>query len=237
MYINCQFLLFLPTEIFFKKFIFLISPEEAIDIQVKLSHYISIKNYINTIRYIAASDISFNRNDTAVACIAVFGFPSLDLAEERIASMQISFPYIPTLLTFREGPLLLKGIKNLKTNSDLFLFDGQGIVHPRRMGLATHMGIILDKPSIGCAKTNLFGDYEMPENKKGAYSFLKDRNKILGVALRTRRDVKPVFVSPGHKISLRKSIEIIIHLTGKFRIPEPLRYAHRRSKELLSEKS
>lgn len=214
-----------------------INPDEAINVQNKLSQFILIRNSIKSIRFIAACDISFDKEDNSSACVAVFAYPTLKLIEERKVTMRISFPYIPTLLTFREGPILLRCIKRLNTNPDLFLFDGQGIAHPRRMGLATHMGIILDKPSIGCAKTNLFGDYEIPENKKGAYSFLKDRNKILGVALRTRRDVKPVFVSPGHKVSLRKSIEIIMHLTGRFRIPEPLRYAHRRSKELLNEES
>lgn len=226
-------LIYFSVREFYRLHNWLFSPAEAIDIQFKLSQYISTKNYVKTIKYIAACDISFNRNDKAVACIAVFRFPLLELVEERIASMQILFPYIPTLLTFREGPILLRCIKRLKTNPDLFLFDGQGIAHPRRMGLATHMGIILDKPTIGCAKTSLFGNFRMPEDEKGAYSFLKDKNKILGVALRTRKNVKPIFVSPGHKVDLKTSIEIVMKLVDKYRIPEPLRYVHKRSKELL----
>jgi len=210
-----------------------VTPDKAINIQNELRQFVIIKDCTRVTRYVAACDVSFDRNDKASACIAIFSYPTLELIEEKTVSMKVSFPYIPTLLTFREGPILLRCIKRLKTNPDLFLFDGQGIAHPRRMGLAAHMGIILDKPSIGCAKTNLFGNYEMPENKKGAYCLLKDKDEILGAVLRTRKDVKPVFVSPGHKTNLNKSIEIIMNLTDRFRIPQPLRYAHKKSKELL----
>ena len=136
------------------------------------------------------------------------------------------FPYIPGLLSFREAPILLRAFRKLKNNPDIVLFDGQGIAHPRRFGLASHMGLVLDKPSIGCAKSRLVGEYSSVENTAGAYSKLIYGNKVVGVVLRTKKNTKPIFVSPGHKINLSLAIRITLKTCCGYRIPEPTRQAH-----------
>ena len=136
------------------------------------------------------------------------------------------FPYIPGLLSFREAPILLRAFRKLKNNPDVILFDGQGIAHPRSFGLASHMGLILDKPSIGCAKSRLVGEYGSVENTAGAYSKLIYGNKIVGVVLRTKNNTKPIFVSPGHKTNLTFAIRIALKTCCGYRIPEPTRQAH-----------
>jgi len=184
------------------------------------------------VQSIAGVDVAFV-DDEAVCAVCVFNYPKLNLVETTKAKNKISFPYVPGLLTFREGPIILCAFRKLKNKPDLVLFDGQGICHPRQMGIATHMGIILNIPSIGCAKSSLYGIYEMPEEDKGSYSFIydKDTKEILGVALRTRRQVKPLFVSCGYKITLSQAITLILEFCPKYRIPEPLRYAHNFSRK------
>jgi deoxyribonuclease V len=134
-------------------------------------------------------------------------------------------PYIPGLLTFREGPAILAAMDHLTAAPDLLIFDGQGIAHPRRCGLASHLGLLLDIPSIGCAKTRLSGSYEAPRIEKGSYSYLKDGEETIGVAVRTRTKVKPLFVSIGHRINLHDSINIVLKCCPKYRLPETTRRA------------
>ena len=136
------------------------------------------------------------------------------------------FPYIPGLLSFREAPILLRAFRKLKSNPDIILFDGQGIAHPRHFGLASHMGLILGKPSIGCAKSRLVGEYSSVENTAGAYSKLVYGNKVVGAVLRTKKNTKPIFVSPGHKTNLSFAIRIAMKTCRGYRIPEPIRQAH-----------
>lgn len=146
--------------------------------------------------------------------------------------MKTTFPYLPGLLTFREGPLILRIWEKIENKPDIIIFDGQGIAHPRRMELATHLGILLNKPSIGCAKTHLYGEYDNPPDIKGKYKYIKENNEVIGAVLRTKNGVKPVFVSPGNLINLDLSIEIILKCMKNYRLPEPLRLAHLSSNQL-----
>lgn len=180
---------------------------------------------------VAGVDVGFS-GDLLTAAVCVFKFPKLDLIEVKTATLKASFPYVPGLLAFREGPVILKAFGEIRNIPDVILFDGQGICHPRRMGIATHLGIILDIPSIGCAKSHLYGIYEMPDEERGSFSFVYDKesSERLGAVLRTRTNVNPIFVSPGHKMGIKNSIDLVLRLCPRFRIPEPLRYAHRVSK-------
>jgi len=208
-----------------------VSPEEAIKIQNELRKRIVLKNNSGEIKSIAGVDVGYS-GKTATAVISVLSFPELELIETVKAKKKIGFPYIPGLLTFREGPAVLSAYRKLRHSPDLILFDGQGMLHPRRMGIATHIGILVDKPTIGCAKSPLYLRYKKPGEKRGCKTFIRDRNgEILGVALCTRDGVKPVFVSCGNKIDLNSAVKIVLASTRGYRIPEPLRLAHRLSKK------
>jgi deoxyribonuclease V len=152
-----------------------------------------------------------------------FGF---DLVETASAVQETRFPYIPGLLSFREAPACLEAVERLKTQPDLFMIDGQGIAHPRRLGLASHLGLFLDKPTIGCAKSRLIGTYAEPASEKGAWSPLRDGEEVIGAVVRTRSRVKPVFVSVGHKCRLEDAIRLTLACATRYRIPEPTRLAH-----------
>jgi len=149
-----------------------------------------------------------------------------EYVETVTAEQETKFPYIPGLLSFREAPVCLEAVRKLARQPDLFMIDGQGVAHPRRLGLAAHLGLFFDKPTIGCAKSRLIGTYEEPGLEKGAYSLLYDRREVIGAVVRTRSRVKPVFVSVGHKCTLEDAIRITIACATKYRIPEPTRLAH-----------
>ncbi|UCB57554.1 MAG: endonuclease V [Candidatus Omnitrophota bacterium] len=203
-----------------------LGPKEAIRLQNSLKQKIKLKKYSIIPKLIAAADVAF-KDDKAYGVVIVLNYPSFEIIEQVFKTAEISYPYIPGLLTFREGPVLEKCFKALKTEPEIILFDGQGIAHPRNMGLATHFGILLDKPAIGCAKTRLFGNYTEPKQRQGAFSYLLDKQgRKIGAVLRTRSNVKPVYISPGHNIDLAASIRIILMCTKKYRLPQPLRLAH-----------
>ena len=149
-----------------------------------------------------------------------------EVIETATASQKLRLPYIPGLLSFRESPVCLAAVEKLKKEPDAFMIDGQGVAHPRRFGLAAHLGLFFDKPTIGCAKSRLTGSFEEPSLEKGAYSPLKDNDEIIGAVVRTRSNVKPVFVSVGNKCLLEEAIEITLAWTTKYRLPEPTRLAH-----------
>jgi deoxyribonuclease V len=149
-----------------------------------------------------------------------------EIIETTTASQKLTFPYIPGLLSFRESPVCLAAVEKLKNEPDAFMIDGQGIAHPRRFGIAAHLGLFFDKPTIGCAKSRLTGSFEEPAAEKGAYSPLNDRDDVIGAVVRTRTNVEPVFVSVGNKCQLGDAIEITLAWTTKYRIPEPTRLAH-----------
>ncbi len=211
-----------------------VTPKEAVTIQRALAKDIPRANKrMDKIKRIAGVDVSFsNKKCCAVAC--VFTYPEFILLEQKTAIIKISFPYIPTLLTFREGPAVLKCLKKIKNRPDVILFDGQGIAHPRRMGLAAHMGLWLNIPAIGCAKTHLYGEFSAPPLRKGSHSFIYEKELVIGAVLRTRDNVKPIFVSQGFKITLNDAIKIALASCPKYRIPEPLRAAHTLSKTTLN---
>jgi len=200
-------------------------------IQVALAQKVKIIPLSKKIKLIAGVDAAFSEDEVfAVACL--YKFPELILIEEACAKAEASFPYIPTFLSFREGPAIIKAIQKLKNKPDLILLDGQGIAHPKGLGIASHLGVLFDLPTIGCAKSKLVGKFKEPGRKKGSWSPLFYREKIVGAVLRTKDSVRPLFVSPGHRINLEKSLEIVLACVQKFRIPAPLRQAHSLSKHL-----
>ncbi len=202
-----------------------IKPGEAIQLQKELKKKIYLKKSFNKIKKVAGADVSYYKNKM-IAGVVIFEFPNFKIIERQSFISPVNFPYIPGLLTFREGPSLLAAFKKIKNEPDIILFDGQGIAHPRRMGIATHLGLFLDKPTIGCAKSKLSGNYKDLGEEKGNYSFLREGNEVIGAVLRTRKKVKPIFVSPGHKIDLHNSIEIVLKCTDKYKLPVPVREAH-----------
>jgi deoxyribonuclease V len=184
------------------------------------------------IETIAGIDVRIRaKQPEAICAIVLFSYPEGQILEKVSVRSEIKYPYIPGLLTFREGPLVLKCFSRLSIRPDIVFFDGQGYAHPRRMGLASHMGILLDVPSVGVAKSRLIGEYEMPGRKKGDFSILIDNEEIIGVALRSRKDTKPIFLSIGHRICLVTAIGLVLQ-TCKTRIPEPTKEAHNYLKSL-----
>jgi deoxyribonuclease V len=180
---------------------------------------------------IAGVDAAFH-NDKVIGVACLYKYPEIIPVEDAFSVIKVSFPYIPGFLSFREGPVIVEAINNLKLKPHLILFDGQGIAHPKRMGIASHVGVILDMPTIGCAKSRLVGEYKEPGFKKGNWSSLRYNGITVGAVLRTRENVNPVFVSPGHRTDLKSSIEIVQKCSGKYRIPEPLRRADFLSKKI-----
>jgi len=208
-----------------------LSPSEAIKVQKTLQQKIdtSRKVHADSVKLIAGSDLAYDRQkDTAIASIVVMTFPSLSVVEEVCGYTQIPFPYIPGLLSFREIPPMVEAAKRLKHKPDVWLIDGAGIAHPRGIGLASHWGLIVNIPTIGCAKSHLYGHYEDPPVQKGSYTPIKSNSgKVIGIVLRTRREVKPIFMSPGHLIDIESAKEIVLMTCTKYRNPEPLRHAHK----------
>lgn len=160
------------------------------------------------------------------AAAVVYSFPELQLVETATARLPLTFPYVPGLLSFREIPVCLEAIKKIKRAVDLWLIDGQGIAHPRQMGLASHLGLFLQAPTIGCAKSRLIGTHDEPGPNKGDYTWLYDKENKIGAVLRTRNNVKPLFISPGHLCSFENAIDYTLVCTTKYRLPEPTRIAH-----------
>ncbi len=205
-----------------------LAASEAIKLQKNLGAKVICRGKPKKIKTIAGADLCFDKSrELGFCCITLMSYPDLEILQVYSYYDKVTFPYIPGLLSFREGPLFLKTFEKLEKSPDLIVFDGQGIAHPRRLGIASHMGLILDIPTIGCAKSKLTGEYKEPGLKKGDRSFLYDKSgkDILGIVLRTRDNVKPVFVSPGYKVGLKESAEIIMTCVKKYRIPEPVRMA------------
>ena len=203
--------------------------KEAVDIQQELKQRIIIhdKDFPEEIKVIAGADISYSKkSDLFYAAVILMEFPAMAIIEEKTIIERAPFPYIPGLLSFREGPALLKIFETLYHVPDVVIFDGQGIAHPRGIGLASHMGLFLDIPTIGCAKKKLVGRYDEVGSEAGDYTDLILNEEIIGAVLCTKRKVKPLFISSGHKIGIRKSIEIILLCCKGYKLPEPTRRAH-----------
>jgi deoxyribonuclease V len=199
---------------------------EAKKIQEQLKTRVITRDCFQEIKYVAGVDLGFKNNYTiSQAAIALLSFPELELVETAIASIPTAFPYVPGYLSFREVPAILAAFPQLKITPDLILCDGQGLAHPRRFGLACHLGVLLDLPTIGVAKSLLIGKHETLPTTKGSYQPLIDRGETIGVVLRSRDNVKPIYVSIGHKISLNSAIAYVLKCLTKYRLPETTRWA------------
>ncbi len=204
-----------------------LTPREAIELQKSLRGQVRIMPLARKIETIAGADISFNKfSETVYAGIVVLRLPSLEVVEEAGVASVTRFPYVPGLLSFREAPSVLEAWAKLRVEPDAVMFDGQGIAHPRRIGIASHLGLILNRPTFGCAKSVLVGRYEEPTDERGAQSPLVDKGETIGAALRTKNRVQPIFVSPGHLIDLPGAIDLTLKCDGGYRQPEPTRRAH-----------
>lgn len=203
-------------------------------IQIALRDKVKITSIRKNPGFIAGVDAAFFK-DKVIGVACLYKYPEIILTEETFAVTKVLFPYIPGFLSFREGPAIIEAFNNLKIKPDIILFDGQGIAHPKGMGIAAHIGVILDMPTIGCAKSRLVGEYKEPGLKKGKWSLLKYNGRTVGAVLRTKDNVRPLFISPGHRTDLKSSIQIVLGCTGKYRIPEPLRRADFISKKLKRE--
>ena len=203
-----------------------LTPKEAIALQKHLAGKVIRSSGIDIgdVAAVAGVDTHYHQG-LATAAVVVIRLSDLATLDHATAVGKIRFPYIPGLLTFREGPAILNALDHLTVASDLLIFDGQGIAHPRRCGLASHIGLLLDMPAIGCAKTRLSGWNEEPHTEKGSYSYLKDGDETIGAVVRTRSNVKPLFVSIGHRINLHDSINIVLQCCPRYRLPETTRRA------------
>jgi deoxyribonuclease V len=203
-----------------------LSCKEAIDVQRRLSGRVRQMPLTKPVRTIAGADVSYAKQDAEVySAVIVFSFPDLAVTDQAVATVSVKFPYVPGLLSFREAPALTKAFRKIRRKPDVIIFDGQGIAHPRGIGLASHMGLILDCPSIGCAKTRLVGVHPPLPETRGSMVLLTDQGRVVGGVVRTRERVKPVFVSPGHAITLEESIRLVLGCCRGYKLPEPTRQA------------
>lgn len=182
-------------------------------------------------RNVAGVDAAFF-DDKVIGAACLFSYPALEPLEETYCIKEAGFPYIPGLLSFREGPALIAAVERLKTRPDTLIFDGQGIAHPEGLGIASYAGVLLDVPSIGCAKSRLVGTFREPGQKKGSRTVLKYNGETVGAVLRTRDNTKPLFVSPGHRIDIEDSISIVLGCTSGYRLVEPVRCADQLTKKI-----
>ena len=196
-------------------------------IQRELRERLILKAPEMTIKLVAGADVSYSKgSDVFFSSVVVLEMPRMNVVEEVTAEGKVDFPYIPGLLSFREAPILIKAFEKVRNTPDVIIFDGQGIAHPRGLGLASHMGLVLDLPSTGCAKKILVGTHDPVGSEVGDYTPLVYKSNVIGAALRTRRNVKPVFISPGHKMDISSAVEIAIKTGGGYKLPEPTRQAH-----------
>ncbi len=205
-----------------------LKPKAAIALQKRLGGQLvnDLPIELSKVRTVAGVDVSV-KHAQSCACIVVMTFPELKIVETVCAKRAADFPYIPGLLTFREGPVLEKAFLQLKGEPDVFIFDGMGQLHPRRMGIAAHLGLWLQRPTIGCGKSHLIGEYRQPDNAKGSASPIWVEGQECGVLLRTRSKVKPVYISVGHLAELASAVQLVLACTPKYRLPEPIRQAHK----------
>lgn len=205
-----------------------ISPTEAIAIQQQLRGEVVREDRFGPVRHVAGVDVGFEEGGRiARAAVAVLGFPSLELVEYAIFRAPTLFPYVPGLLSFREIPAVIGALEKLTIVPDLLLCDGQGIAHPRRFGIASHLGLLCGIPSIGVAKTRLIGEPVEPPDQRGAFVPLLDHGETIGAILRSRPGVKPLYISIGHRISLATALDYVMACVTRYRLPETTRWAHR----------
>ncbi|MDP2728628.1 MAG: deoxyribonuclease V [Dehalococcoidia bacterium] len=205
-----------------------VTPAEAQKIQLELAGRVSAHNELGDVRRVAGADIAIDReNNRARAAVVILSFPEMDLLEVRMVERELTFPYIPGLLSFREVPAILAAFEGVVERPDLLLADGQGLAHPRRFGLACHLGLLLGLPAIGCAKSPLVGHHGPVPEAVGSYAEVVDGDQVVGVALRTKAGCKPIYVSVGHKVDLATAVRLVLQCTRGYRLPEPTRLADR----------
>lgn len=201
-----------------------LSENEAISLQVELSKKVITYDKFYSIKTVVGVDVAYAKsNDTLIAAAVVLDIETLEIIEKILIEDNVRFPYISGLFSFREAPAIVKTLESLNHEPDLIMCDAQGLAHPRRFGLACHLGILFDKPSIGTAKTRYCGEYQEPGKTRGSYTDLKDDDEVIGSVLRTQENIKPIFVSIGHKISLKSANKITLKLTPKYRLPQTTR--------------
>jgi len=203
-----------------------VSPEEAIQLQRQLRSQLDLTAEPDRIETIAGVDVSYDKaSNRMFAAVVVMRREGLEILETRTATVEATFPYIPGLLSFRESPAVIQAWSKLMLKPDCLVCDGQGIAHPRRFGIACHLGLLFETPSIGCAKSLLVGKYQEPGKARGSVEYLYDRGELIGAVVRTKESVEPVFVSQGHKISLERAVEVVLACCTTYRLPEPTRQA------------
>jgi len=193
--------------------------------QIRLAKKVILRGIKKRVRFIAGVDVAV-APERLVGCIGIFSFPELKLVEHVKATAPNSMPYVPGFLSYREIPVLIKCFKKIRNKPDLMLVDGQGIAHPRALGLASHLGVLLNTPTIGCAKSHLYGEFVDPNNPRGSCELLRVGDKTIGLVLRTRDKTKPLFISPGHLVDFEDCRTYVLSSVSRYRIPEPIRFAH-----------
>lgn len=205
-----------------------LDPRDAVRLQAHLRQRVETRDRLPEVTAVGGVDVGFeDEGRTARAAVVVLSFPSLTLMEYAIARAPVTFPYVPGLLSFREIPVVLEALQKLRALPSLLLCDGQGYAHPRRLGIASHLGIVCDLPTVGVAKTLLVGRHEPVPDIRGTWRPLVDGGETVGAALRTRAGVKPVYVSAGHRISLETALRYVMACVTRYRLPETTRWAHR----------
>jgi deoxyribonuclease V len=204
-----------------------VTPTEAVALQRRLAEQINPGTPLTSCRLVAGADVSYDRfSNKFYGGVVVLRMEDLSIVESQGVVRTVSFPYVPGLLTFREAPVLLQAFAKIRSEPDVVMLDGHGLAHPRRMGFASHTGLWLNLPTIGCAKSKLVGEYKDPAQRPGSISPLRLDGETVGYVVRTKRKTKPVFVSVGHQIDLRGAVELVLATCKGFRIPEPTRQAH-----------
>lgn len=208
--------------------------KQAKEIQTHLASQVSlVDDYSKKLRHVAGIDVGFEEAGKITrAAIVVLDYKSLELVDSTIVKIKTTFPYVPGYLSFRELPAVLKAFEGITVKPDIILCDGQGIAHPRRLGIASHLGVLTGFPTIGVAKSRLIGTYKEPGIKKSNKSLLYDGKEKIGYVLRTRDNVKPLYISPGHKVSFKSVCDIVLKCTTKYRLPETTRWAHHLASEI-----
>jgi deoxyribonuclease V len=211
-----------------------LSPTDAIALQKELAQRVILEDHVGDVHYVAGVDMAINENNNmARAAVVLLSYPELEMVERHIYEEPIRMPYVPGLLSFREAPSVLGALDQLRQKPDLVMTDGQGIAHPRRLGIAAHLGLWINIPTIGCAKSILSGRYNKEElgEEAGSWVPLIDKQDTIGAVVRTRTRVNPMFISPGHLISVETSIRYVLACSGGYRLPEPTRQADKLSKD------
>ncbi|MCU0842578.1 MAG: deoxyribonuclease V [Thiobacillaceae bacterium] len=205
-----------------------VTPKEAVALQQALRGRVETVDRLPAIRRVAGVDVGFEDGGRVTrAAVAVLAFPDLAPVDEAVARLATRFPYVPGLLSFRELPAVLAALEGLRARPDVFLCDGQGLAHPRRFGIACHLGVLTDTPSIGVAKTRLTGSHAEPPAERGGWTPLTDGGEVIGAVLRSRGGVKPLYVSVGHRVCLETAVRLVLACTTRYRLPETTRRAHR----------